>query len=77
MKIETITINGVEYEPIDSPSNWLVDNCLDCDILKARPPQTMMQVPLCCEKEYIGVAESCWKQLEKGIHRIWKKKQKV
>ena len=73
--MEDITINGVEYKPIDSQLQWSESNCLDCDILKARLPQTMVELPLCCEKEFRGVNESCYEQSEKGIHRIWKKKK--
>ena len=68
----SITINGVEYIPVDTPFKDLPSGCLDCDIFKLRPPQNMMQRPMCCDKEYSKVNKSCCKQLKKGINRIWK-----
>ena len=72
MNEESITINGVEYILVDTPFKESPCNCLDCDILKLRPPQNMMQRPMCCDKEYVKINKSCCKQLKKGINRIWK-----
>ena len=72
MNKESITINGVEYIPVDTPFEDIPSGCSDCDIFKLRPPQHMMQRPMCCDKEYVKVNKSCCIQLKKGIHRIWK-----
>ena len=65
----SITINGIEYIPVDTP---MEDCCANCDIYKARPPQHMTQYPLCCDEENIKVNQSCCFQAAKGIKRIWK-----
>ena len=72
MNEESITINGVKYVPIDTPIKDYPRGCLDCDIFKLRPPQNMMQHPMCCDKEYRKVNKSCCNQHKKGIRRIWK-----
>ena len=72
MNEESITINGVEYIPVDTPFKGYPCNCLDCDIYKLRPPQSMMQLPMCCDKKYIKVNKSCCNQHKQGIRRIWK-----
>ena len=72
MDENVITINGVEYIPIDTPCEDSGYSCVNCDILKARPPQHMCQKPLCCDEEYLGVNLSCCIQGKKGINRIWK-----
>lgn len=69
----TVVIHGVKYKAVDSKRNRVDFTCKDCDIYKAKVPQSMMQLPLCCEEEYIKVNESCCEQFEKGIKRIWKK----
>lgn len=48
-----VTINGVKYEAIDTAAydESIVYTCRNCDILKERPPQNMMQLPLCMEPE--------------------------
>lgn len=68
----TVVIHGIKYKAVDSKRE---DDftCKDCDIYKARIPQSMRMLPLCCEEEYIKVNESCCEQFEKGIKRIWKK----
>ena len=72
-KISTIVIHGVKYEAVDSPSNDVDFTCENCDIYKARIPQTQAQFPLCLEEEYEKVNKSCCKLFKKGIKRIWKK----
>ena len=69
--MKTIVIHGVKYQAVDSKSKSVT--CKDCDIYKAKIPQSMMQLPLCCEKKYQKVNESCCKKFEKGIKRIWKR----
>lgn len=69
----TIVINGIKYVAVDTPLTDDGFGCRDCDIYKAKIPQSMMQLPLCCEDEYQRVNDSCCEQLERGISRIWKK----
>lgn len=75
-----ITIRGIEYKPIDTPidmhSKGYVINCIDCDIYKARPPITIMDVPLCYEWGNMRAQRECATQFRKGVHRIWKKVNK-
>ena len=71
--IQTIVINGIKYKAVDSSLLFCNFTCGECDIYKAKIPQSMMQLPLCCEEEYINVNHSCCEQFEKRIKRIWKK----
>lgn len=68
---QTVVIHGIKYKAVDSKRKRIT--CWDCDIYKAKIPQNMVQLPLCCEDEYKKVNESCCEQFEKGIKRIWKK----
>jgi hypothetical protein len=68
----SIIINGIEYIPVDTPSDMSNQHCKDCDIFKARPPQNGVSLPLCCEKEYNWVNKSCFNMARKNIRRIWK-----
>lgn len=66
-------INGVTYMSIDSPVNdYKKYSCKECDIYKARPPQTMFQQPLCCDEGNTKVNQSCRNQQRRGRNRIWK-----
>lgn len=69
----TVVIHGIKYKAVDSNRKKTDFTCGDCDIYKAKIPQNMVQLPLCCEDEYKKVNESCCEQFEKGIIRIWKK----
>lgn len=68
----TVVILGIKYKAVDSKQDKQV-TCKDCDIYKARIPQSMRMLPLCLEDEYIKVNESCCEQFGKRIKRIWKK----
>jgi hypothetical protein len=70
---QTVVIHGIKYKAVDSSLLFCNFTCCDCDIYKAKIPKSMMQLPLCCEEEYIKVNESCREQFDKGIKRIWKK----
>lgn len=70
---QTVVINGIKYKAVDSSLLFCDFTCGDCDIYKTKIPQSMMQLPLCCEDEYKKVNESCREQFEKDIKRIWKK----
>ena len=72
MNKESTTINRVEYIPVDTPFEAFPNGCSDCDIYKARPPQNMSQLPLCCDAEYKSVNQSCCLKLRQKINRIWK-----
>ena len=72
----TVVIHGIKYKAVDSKQDKQEIEkftCKDCDIYKARIPQSMRILPLCLEDKYIKVNESCCEQFEKGIKRIWKK----
>lgn len=69
----TVVIHGVKYAAVDSKGELTDFTCADCDIYKVKIPQNMGQLPLCCEDEYKKVNDSCCKQFDKGIKRIWKK----
>lgn len=69
-----VTINGVKYKAIDTEVEIFDDmSCSECDVLKARPPLNMGQLPLCMEDEYERLNSTCAQLAEKGIHRIYKK----
>ena len=68
---QTVVIHGVKYKAVDTKRKDFT--CKDCDIYKAKIPQNMVQLPLCCEDKYQKVNESCCEKFEKGIKRIWKK----
>lgn len=70
---QTVVIHGVKYKAVDTKRKRVDFTCKDCDIYKAKIPQSMMQLPLCCEEEYEIVNKSCCEQFDKGIKRIWKK----
>lgn len=71
MSKNTVVIHGVKYKAVDSKRKRIT--CKDCDIYKAKMPQNMGQLPLCCEDAYKKVNDSCCEQFENGIKRIWKK----
>ena len=71
--INEIVIHGIKYQAVDERLGDCNFTCKDCDIYKAKIPQNMVQLPLCCVDKYIIVNKSCCKQYEKGIKRIWKK----
>lgn len=68
-----VVIHGVKYKAVDNKRESIDFICGDCDIYKAKIPQSMMQLPLCCEEKYQKVNDSCREQFEKGMKRIWKK----
>ena len=73
--MEECVINGITYVPVDIPAgDCRKYSCRDCDIFKARPPRTMINQPLCCDREYSKVNKSCCSQQRKGFNRIWKVK---
>lgn len=68
----TVVIHGVKYQAEDSKRKDIDLTCKDCDIYKAKIPQHLGQMPLCCEDEYLKVNKSCCEQFDKGIKRIWR-----
>lgn len=70
---QSVVIHGIKYKAVDSKREQVGFTCKECDIYKARIPQSMRFLPLCLEDEYIKVNESCCEQFEKGVKRIWKK----
>lgn len=70
-----VTINGVKYEAIDTAAydESIVYTCRNCDILKERPPQNMMQLPLCMEPENHRIFDTCLRLLMNDIYRVYKK----
>ena len=72
MSKNKVTINGVTYIAVDTPKEGKEDNCLECDIFKARPPRFMFSNPICCDKEYSWINLSCCLKSNRNIHRIWK-----
>lgn len=71
--INEVIIDGIKYVAVDEKFKEGDFSCRDCDIYKAKVPQNMGQLPLCCEDEYCQVNESCCEQNYNGIKRIWKK----
>lgn len=71
--MKTVVIHGVKYQAVDSKRKNVDFTCKDCDIYKAKIPQNMGQLPLCCEDKFQKVNKSCCKQFDKGIKRIWKR----
>ena len=75
MSRNEVTINGVQYEAVDTAMEAGKEyNCLGCDIYKIRPPQRMCISPICCDKEYSWVNLSCCIHENHDIHRVWKVK---
>lgn len=72
-----ITINGVEYEPVDTPiTDGMFTHCKDCDIYKARPPKKPSEYPLCDTEGNSKAQRECSAQFVRGIHRIYKRVNK-
>lgn len=72
-RVRSITINGVTYEPVDTPIKEGMDiSCKQCDIYKAREPKSITQQPLCYESGNKKALQSCYKMSTLGVHRIWK-----
>jgi len=67
-----ITINGVDYEPVDTQIIQGMDiSCRGCDIFKAKIPRSPRGYPLCCEKGNTGARDSCYRLACRGIKRVW------
>lgn len=49
MSKNTVVIHGIKYKAVDSKRKRIYFTCKDCDIYKAKIPQSMMQLPLCCD----------------------------
>lgn len=70
-----VTIDGVEYKPVDTPIQKGMDvSCRECDIYKAKVPRSMAEYPLCYEVGKGGgkARQSCYGKAVRGIKRIWK-----
>lgn len=69
----TVVIHGIKYKAIDCPTYKTEFTCGDCDIYKAKIPQHLGDVPMCCEKEFEHIQKSCENKYLNGIKRIWKR----
>lgn len=78
MNKESIIINGTTYIAVDEPIiKGHPCSCVGCDILNAKPPQTMVDRPLCYDNGRKWVSFSCWSKLRLNIIRIWKIKSQL
>lgn len=74
----SVTINGITYIAVDEPIiKGHPYSCVGCDILNAKPPQTMVDRPLCYDNGRKWVSFSCWSKLGQNIRRIWKIKSQL
>lgn len=69
-----VTINGVEYESVDTQIVEGMDvSCRDCDIFKAKIPRSPAEFPLCYERGGGKARKTCYNMACRGYKRIWKK----
>lgn len=69
-----ITINGIEYESVDTQIVEGMDiGCKDCDIFKAKIPKSPAELPLCFERGNGKTRQSCHTMACRGYKRIFKK----
>lgn len=69
-----VTINGIEYESVDTKIVDGMDvSCRDCDIFKAKILKSLAEYPLCYETGSGKARMTCYSLACKGIKRIWKK----
>ena len=78
MRKNEVTINGITYIAVDEPMiKGYSYSCAGCDILNAKPPQTMVDRPLCYDHGRKWVSFSCCSKLGQNIRRIWKIKSQL